>query len=802
MSSLKALLPRIQSGSRRMLHCLVDHIIALVLMALLILFVGCSKTQTSDQTPTAETAFQFTIQRLTPAVFLGEADPLPEVSVDAAQPFPVNFLATTGQDGEAVIKGEIEGATCSIFLFFDTRLERSACNRAASAGNTTCLEEGSVVFENCHNHVVKTASGEVKLLGTWASVTYLPAQKMTLLAVTEGDTSVQAVLDDTSQAMGSPVAVGAGEYFYTAPDQDFQAVPGVPARRAVPLYEIGPIFVQYPQAFDWVTLAMDRSRAYGVDPAQFEPPPTQTPTPTLLPPPSPTGTQTPIITLTPTDIPTITTTPTFAPPPTVLPPNLLLIPALVRTSSPELDGSCEDGAYRQAYASNFEVGRQGRANFYLLQSGDELYICVTYPAGFPAAGRVSVRLDPQGDGSLESWADLGDYELILDVASAEPETWHKPRGGYSRTSEYDQFWTGALARESDLQLDSAEYAINIRDFVLGPCGRPFGLTIFNYEISNSPRVYGWPDDMKPNLPGTWQQAVFSQPTCPDQPDGRIAFVCDLDRRADNQQICMVNSFGSGYRQLTYETGFNHAFPSFAPDGKSLVYVADRTGTYEIYELNLERNQVTQLTEDLGNLAAPAVSPQGDRIVFTNRSDFADKPYTGNSVWIMERSGESPRRLVGLPWGYAWDPVWSPDGETVLFASNREGIVQLFIVDAEGGTPTRLNRIDNLRGRSDWSSAGKIATYAGESWRWEILVMNTDGTDVQAITEGGNNLAPSFSPDGEWIAFTSYREQYENEDGCEIYIMRRDGSDVRRLTENDYCDWQPRWGPMAESEAIR
>ena len=63
-----------------------------------------------------------------------------------------------------------------------------------------------------------------------------------------------------------------------------------------------------------------------------------------------------------------------------------------------------------------------------------------------------------------------------------------------------------------------------------------------------------------------------------------------------------------------------------------------------------------------------------------------------------------------------------------------------------------------------------------------------------LTDGLNNLAPSFSPDGNWITFMSYRDHPQQALGCEIYIMRVDGSDVRRLTDNDICDWQPRWGP--------
>ena len=70
----------------------------------------------------------------------------------------------------------------------------------------------------------------------------------------------------------------------------------------------------------------------------------------------------------------------------------------------------------------------------------------------------------------------------------------------------------------------------------------------------------------------------------------------------------------------------------------------------------------------------------------------------------------------------------------------------------------------------------------------------DGIELEQITNEGNNLTPNFSPDGQWIAFTSYRDHFGDDNGCEIYIMRVDGSEVTGLTNNDYCDWQPNWGP--------
>jgi Tol biopolymer transport system component len=74
-------------------------------------------------------------------------------------------------------------------------------------------------------------------------------------------------------------------------------------------------------------------------------------------------------------------------------------------------------------------------------------------------------------------------------------------------------------------------------------------------------------------------------------------------------------------------------------------------------------------------------------------------------------------------------------------------------------------------------------------------MNADGSNTDVLTPtGGNSQGPSISPDGQWVAFTSYYDNYGEDHGCEIYIIRVDGTDVRRLTNNDYCDYQPRWGP--------
>ncbi|MDP1778753.1 MAG: hypothetical protein Q8K73_00615 [Anaerolineales bacterium] len=241
-----------------------------------------------------------------------------------------------------------------------------------------------------------------------------------------------------------------------------------------------------------------------------------------------------------------------------------------------------------------------------------------------------------------------------------------------------------------------------------------------------------------------------------EPLGQIAFTCQVFKVTAINQICIIQADGTGFRRLTTDNKRQHYYPSVAPDGESVIYAAFREpNIYEIYEVELASGSVTQLTDRLGNVNAPEISP---------------------------------------------------DGKTILFASDMEGGIQLFSIRMDGSELNKISSLPAMRGRSDWSPDGQfIVTYSGQSWNRDVYLMNADGSNAHMLSPtGGNSQGPSFSSDGQWVAFTSYFDHYGDDHGCEIYIMRVDGSDpstrfasgqaLRRLTNNDYCDYQPRWGP--------
>jgi TolB protein len=269
-----------------------------------------------------------------------------------------------------------------------------------------------------------------------------------------------------------------------------------------------------------------------------------------------------------------------------------------------------------------------------------------------------------------------------------------------------------------------------------------------------------------------------------EPVGKIAYVCQLDKL--HNQICLMNTDGSDQHVLVDWPMVQSYYPSFAPDGQSVIFASNISGEFALYEASRD-GEVTAIPTVDQEVASPAISPDGKWIAFTIVSDAA-----ANVLALAPRGGGA---VTILQSNDSWDPTWSPDGRQILFAGSDEGIIHLYIMNRDGTNVRQVTDRTGLRGRNDWSVGDLLATYIGSAGNHtrNIYTFGTHGESMQMITDGGDNVAPSFSPDGRWITFMSYRDHFWEEFGCEIYIMRTDGTDVRRLTFNDTCDWQPRWG---------
>ena len=172
------------------------------------------------------------------------------------------------------------------------------------------------------------------------------------------------------------------------------------------------------------------------------------------------------------------------------------------------------------------------------------------------------------------------------------------------------------------------------------------------------------------------QNSIASPSSSDQLSGKIVFTCQVKKVQASDQICIVNADGTGFRQLTSDN-VRHYYPSLSPDGQSVVYAAFREqSVYEIYEFDLKDGSVDRLTNRIGVLNAPEISPDNQSIVFMRGNPKTNQ----NQIALMDRNGSNPGNI---PQVLGWDPTWSPDGKLILFASDREGAVQLFTVKPNG-----------------------------------------------------------------------------------------------------------------------
>ncbi|MBX2799208.1 MAG: hypothetical protein KTR31_16155 [Myxococcales bacterium] len=204
---------------------------------------------------------------------------------------------------------------------------------------------------------------------------------------------------------------------------------------------------------------------------------------------------------------------------------------------------------------------------------------------------------------------------------------------------------------------------------------------------------------------------------PTPSDGVTIFYLQLDEVGSTRHsLWRMELDGSNHELVHVADGLSA--PAVSPDGSRVAY-SDR----DIHVLALATGKVTQLTDTPALEDDPSWSPDGTRIAFM-RLDFGK---AASRIWVMDADGSNAAELTDHP-GNEISPAWSPDGTQIAYASDR------------GRVPFDLDPIGDF----------------------ELHIVNADGTADRFVTNNTHDdVFPAWSADGTTLAYTTLDPETTN-----------------------------------------
>jgi TolB protein len=222
----------------------------------------------------------------------------------------------------------------------------------------------------------------------------------------------------------------------------------------------------------------------------------------------------------------------------------------------------------------------------------------------------------------------------------------------------------------------------------------------------------------------------------------------------------------------------------------IAYVSNRSGTKEIWEMDYDGQGAHQVTH-LGTISiSPRISPDNSKIAFAS---------LGRAGWSIRMYSTDLNRMVNFAssGGTTQSPAWSSDGSKVAFSSDRSGDPEIYVSDAGGGGTRRLTSFRGPDVSPVWNpkTNSQIAWVSGRTGLPQIYIMDSDGANIVRLTDGGYATSPSWSPNGQFLAFAWDRKYGPGAPGGQdIYVMDIASRRWIQLTHdagrNDFPSWSP------------
>lgn len=319
-------------------------------------------------------------------------------------------------------------------------------------------------------------------------------------------------------------------------------------------------------------------------------------------------------------------------------------------------------------------------------------------------------------------------------------------------------------------------------------------------------------------------------------DARINQVRTLDAQDVDEAAFIRNA-----RQLTL-AGLRAGEGYFSADGRKMIFQSERepgNPFFQIYLMDLTTGDTHRVSPGHGKTTCAWIHPDGDRVLFASTHEDEEARAKQEAEYEERASGRQRRyawdydknydifqadpdggNLVNLTdsVGYNAEGAYSPCGEKIVFASNRLAferelteeererfelnqsfLMDLYLMDADGGNVRRLTDHPGYDGGPFFSSCGKMICWRrfnekGDSA--EIWVMDADGGNQRQVTRlAALSWAPFFHPSGEYLVFASNLQGFDN---FELYIVDTAGErQPVRVTHTHGFDGLPVFAPCGK-----
>jgi Tol biopolymer transport system component len=261
------------------------------------------------------------------------------------------------------------------------------------------------------------------------------------------------------------------------------------------------------------------------------------------------------------------------------------------------------------------------------------------------------------------------------------------------------------------------------------------------------------------------------------------------------------------RDPDFDLVLSEPFPSFSPDGTKLLYSQYGAGRSAVTGLDTSSTGDTSIeimtsrgTEkrtlfrrDGFSAFSAAWSPMGDDIALSVGRYFRAAGLPPAQIALIKPDGSNVRLIVDDAMNNGF-PSWSPDGKRLVFKHGR----QLAIVSLDDRHIVPLTDDAHYYNFPQWSPQGDLIMFTSDrDGDFELYTIRPDGTQLRRLTNSpGLDAHSNWCEGGDWIVFTSARRGFKDEMALydavpqpygEIFAMRSDGSDLRQLTDNKWED---------------